>query len=38
MSICSIIKMFCKHRAQIQDLHGVFTASTRRAHNAPKAL
>jgi len=36
MIIC--IKMHWKRLLQMQDLHGVFTACTRRAHNVPKAL
>ena len=39
MIICIIIKMHCKR--QMQDLHVVFTACTRRAHGAledPTAL
>ena len=32
-----IIKMHCKRRVQIQDLQGVLTVRTRRAHNAPTA-
>jgi len=36
MVICSIIKMHCKLLLQMQDLHGVFTARTRRAHGALK--
>jgi len=35
MIICFIIKMHCKRLLQTQNLHGVFTACTRRAHNAP---
>jgi len=38
MIICFIIKMHCKRLLQMQNLHGVFTACTRRAHNAPTAL
>ena len=30
--------MYCKHRLQIQDYHGVFTARTRRTYSAPTAL
>ena len=38
MIICFIIKMHCKRQLQMQNSHGVFTACTRRAHNAPTAL
>jgi len=38
MIINIIVKMHCKRLFQIQDLHGVFTACTRRAHKAPMAL
>jgi len=38
MIICIIIKMHWKRLFQMQDLHGVFTVCTRRAHNAPTAL
>jgi len=38
MITCKIIKMHCKHLLQIPNLHGVFTACTRRGHNASKAL
>ena len=31
-------KTHCKPLVQIQELQGVFTACTRRAHNAPTAL
>jgi len=34
---CSIIKIHCQHLLQLQNLHGVFTACTRCAHNAPTA-
>ena len=34
MIICIIVKMHYKRLLQMQDLHGVFTACTRRAHNA----
>jgi len=34
MIICIIIRMNCKRLLQKQDLHGVLTAPTRRAHNA----
>ena len=30
--------MYCKRLLQVQNLHGVFTACTRRANNAPTAL
>ena len=33
---CIIIKMYFKHRLQIQDLHSVLTARTWRAHYALK--
>jgi len=36
--ICFIIKMHCTRLLQMQNLHSVFTACTRRAHNAPTAL
>ena len=35
MIICFIIKVHCKRLLQMQNLHGAFTAWTRRAHNAP---
>jgi len=41
MIICIIIKMHCKRLLLMQDLHGIFTACTRRAHGAltdPTAL
>jgi len=38
MIIHFIIKMHFKRLLQMQNLHGVFTACTRRAHNAPTAL
>jgi len=38
MGIWIIIKMQCKRQLQVQFLHGVFTACTRRAHNAPSAM
>ena len=38
MIICFIIKMHCKRQLQMQNLHDVFTACTRRAYNAPTAL
>jgi len=38
MIICIIIKMHFKRLLQMHDLHGVFTACMRRAHNAPTAL
>jgi len=37
MIIC-ITKIYCKRLRKIQDLHIVFTAYTRHAHNAPTAL
>jgi len=36
--ICIIIKMHCKRLLKMQDLHGVFTACTRQAHNDPTTL
>ena len=38
MSICVISKMHCKSLLQKKDLHGVFTACTRRANKTPTAL
>ena len=38
MIICFIIKMHCNSLLQMQNLHNVFTACTRRTHNAPTAL
>ena len=38
MFICFIFKMHCKRLLQMQNLHGVITACTRPAHNAPTAL
>ena len=38
MIICFIINMHCKRLLLMQNLHGVFTASTRRAHNALEDL
>ena len=38
MIICIIIKMHWKPLLQMQDLHIVFTACTRRAHSAQNAL
>ena len=34
MNIFIIIKMYCKHRLQIHDLHIVFTVRMRRANGA----
>ena len=38
MSIRFVIKMHCKRLRQMQNSHGVLSASTWRAHNAPTAL
>jgi len=38
MIICIIIKLHCERLLKMQDLHGVFTARTQRAHNAPMTL
>ena len=38
MIICFIIKRHCKRLLQMHNLHGVFTACTKSAHNEPTAL
>jgi len=41
MNTCIIIKKYCKHDLQIQDLHSIFKARPQRAHGTlegPTAL